>query len=127
MPMLILMIIVSIIVALLAIQNASTVWLNFIFWTFPASLVIVILGSFLFGLIVAMCFMLYMKAKHYMHDKKMKEEITRLTAENARLTERINMMQHTQMLHQEATEAAVSSKTKPMVEKSTTTEAKHAE
>ncbi len=117
MPMLILMIIVCIIVALFAIQNATTVWLNFVFWTFPVSLVIVILGSFLFGLIVAMCFMLYMKAKHYLHDKKMKEQIQNLTAENERLTERINMLQHTQMLHNEASEAKNAVPKRPLVDR----------
>ena len=48
MPFLILVILLCIIVALFAVQNAVAVSLNFVFWSFQASLVLVILGSFLF-------------------------------------------------------------------------------
>ena len=47
MPFLILVILLCIIVALFAVQNAVAVSLNFVFWSFQASLVLVILGSFL--------------------------------------------------------------------------------
>lgn len=50
MPFLILFILLSIVVALFAIQNAVAVSLNFAVWTFTSSLVLVILGSFLMGL-----------------------------------------------------------------------------
>lgn len=99
MPFLILVILLSIVVALFAVQNAVAVSLNFIFWSFEASLVLVILGSFLFGLLVATCFMLAMKAKHYLQDRKMREEITQLQSDKVRLEEQIAMLQHTQMLH----------------------------
>lgn len=104
MPFLILVILLSIVVALFAVQNAVTVSLNFIFWSFEASLVLVILGSFLFGLLVATCFMLAMKAKHYLKDRKMREEQARLEAENKRLEEQVAMLQHTQMLHDASAE-----------------------
>ena len=99
MPFLILVILLCIVVALFAVQNAVAVSLNFIFWSFESSLVLDILGSFLFGLLVATCFMLSMKAKHYLHDKKMREEITQLEADKKRLEEQVAMLQHTQMLH----------------------------
>ncbi|MDY4920995.1 MAG: lipopolysaccharide assembly protein LapA domain-containing protein [Phascolarctobacterium sp.] len=99
MPLLIFVIILSIIVALFAVQNAVTVSLNFIFWSFSSSLVLVIMGSFLMGVLVATCFLLAMKAKHYLRDKKMQEEMQKLETENKRLAERISMLQHTQQLH----------------------------
>ena len=101
MPLLILVILLSIIVAIFAVQNAVAVSLNFIFWSFSSSLVMVILGSFLIGVLVATCFLLAMKAKHYLQDKKTQEEITKLQTENKRLEERIAMLQHTQQLHDE--------------------------
>lgn len=99
MPFLILVILLCIVVALFAVQNAVAVSLNFIFWSFESSLVLVILGSFLFGLLVATCFMLSMKAKHYLHDRKMREELAQLEADKKRLEEQVAMLQHTQMLH----------------------------
>ena len=62
MPFLILVIIICMIVALFAVQNAVAVSLNFVFWSFSASLVLVILGAFLMGVLVATCFLLTMKA-----------------------------------------------------------------
>ena len=99
MPFLILVIIICMIVALFAVQNAVAVSLNFVFWSFSASLVLVILGAFLMGVLVATCFLLTMKAKHYLKDKKMREEMQQLQAENKRLQERVAMLQHTQLLH----------------------------
>ena len=58
MPFLILVIIICMIVALFAVQNAVAVSLNFVFWSFSASLVLVILGAFLMGVLVATCFLL---------------------------------------------------------------------
>ena len=99
MPLLILVILLSILVAIFAVQNAVAVSLNFIFWSFSSSLVLVILGSFLIGVLVATCFLLAMKARHYLQDKRMQEEILKLQTENKRLEERIAMLQHTQQLH----------------------------
>lgn len=112
MPMLILVILVSIIVALFAVQNAVAVSLNFIFWSFTSSLVLVILGSFLMGVLVATCFLLAMKARHYLQDKKLQEQIAALQSEKKRLEERINMLQHTQNLQKEANAAEAQAKTK---------------
>lgn len=105
MPFLILVIIICMIVALFAVQNEVAVSLNFVFWSFSASLVLVILGAFLMGVLVATCFLLTMKAKHCLKDKKMREEMQQLQAENKRLQERVAMLQHTQLLHNEAAQA----------------------
>lgn len=113
MPFLILVIIICMIVALFAVQNAVAVSLNFVFWSFSASLVLVILGAFLMGVLVATCFLLTMKAKHYLKDKKMREEMQQLQAENKRLQERVAMLQHTQLLHNEAAQAEAARKTEP--------------
>lgn len=113
MPFLILVIIICMIVALFAVQNAVAVSLNFVFWSFSASLVLVILGAFLMGVLVATCFLLTMKAKHYLKDKKMREEMQQLQAENKRLQERVAMLQHTQLLHNEAAQAEAAKKAEP--------------
>ena len=113
MPFLILVIIICMIVALFAVQNAVAVSLNFVFWSFSASLVLVILGAFLMGVLVATCFLLTMKAKHYLKDKKMREEMQQLQAENKRLQERVAMLQHTQLLHNEAAQAEASRQVAP--------------
>lgn len=119
MPFLILVIIICMIVALFAVQNAVAVSLNFVFWSFSASLVLVILGAFLMGVLVATCFLLTMKAKHYLKDKKMREEMQQLQAENKRLQERIAMLQHTQLLHNEAAQAEATAKqAEPAADKS---------
>lgn len=122
MPFLILVIIICMIVALFAVQNAVAVSLNFVFWSFSASLVLVILGAFLMGVLVATCFMLTMKAKHYLKDKKMREEMQQLQAENKRLQERIAMLQHTQLLHNEAAQAEASRQAEPAAAEKTAAE-----
>ena len=122
MPFLILVIIICMIVALFAVQNAVAVSLNFVFWSFSASLVLVILGAFLMGVLVATCFLLTMKAKHYLKDKKMREEMQQLQAENKRLQERVVMLQHTQLLHNEAAQAEASKQAEPAAAEKTAAE-----
>lgn len=122
MPFLILVIIICMIVALFAVQNAVAVSLNFVFWSFSASLVLVILGAFLMGVLVTTCFLLTMKAKHYLKDKKMREEMQQLEAENKRLQERIAMLQQTQLLHNEAAQAEASRQAEPAAAEKTAAE-----
>lgn len=122
MPFLILVIIICMIVALFAVQNAVAVSLNFVFWSFSASLVLVILGAFLMGVLVATCFLLTMKAKHYLKDKKMREEMQQLQAENKRLQERVAMLQHTQLLHNEAAQAEAFRQAEPAAAEKTAAE-----
>lgn len=122
MPFLILVIIICMIVALFAVQNAVAVSLNFVFWSFSASLVLVILGAFLMGVLVVTCFLLTMKAKHYLKDKKMREEMQQLQAENKCLQERVAMLQHTQLLHNEAAQAEASRQAEPAAAEKTAAE-----
>lgn len=122
MPFLILVIIICMIVALFAVQNAVAVSLNFVFWSFSASLVLVILGAFLMGVLVATCFLLTMKAKHHLKDKKMREEMQQLQAENKRLQERVAMLQHTQLLHNEAAQAEAAKQAEPAAAEKTAAE-----
>lgn len=81
MPYLLFTVLVSIVVALFAVQNAVGVALNFFVWSFQSSLVIVILGSFLLGILVAGCYLLMVKARHYMLERKLNDEIAKLQRE----------------------------------------------
>ena len=122
MPFLILVIIICMIVALFAVQNEVAESLNFVIWSFSASLVLVIIGTFLMGVLVATCFLLTMKAKHYLKDKKMREEMQQLEAENKRLQERVAMLQHTQLLHNEAAQAEAAKQAEPAAAEKTAAE-----
>ena len=99
MPFLITTIIISIGVALFAIQNAVSVSLNFFIFSFNTSLVMVILGSFLLGVLVATCYMLKQKAKHYLEDKKLYDKIASLEKEKQALEEKNKMLMHNQQFH----------------------------
>lgn len=106
MPYLLFTVCVSIIVALFAVQNATSVALNFFVWSFESSLVMVILGSFLLGILVAGCYLLMVKARNYMQEKKLNEEIAKLQKENKVLEERVAMLMHNQKLHSEDAKTA---------------------
>lgn len=101
MPYLFFTLIISVVVALFAVQNAVSVPLNFIIWTMETSLVIVILGSALLGALATLFFTLMMKAKHYLKDKKTREDLESLKKENGKLREEVAMLMHNQKLHQE--------------------------
>ena len=101
MPYLFFTLFISVIVAVFAVQNAVSVSLNFAVWTMQTNLVIVILGSALLGALATLFFTLMMKAKHYLQDKKTREEMA-LQKDNAKLREEVAMLMHTQKLHKEA-------------------------
>ena len=110
MILLMIVVLVSILVAVFAMQNSSIVLLNFFLWEFSASLVVVIVSAFGLGVLVAMCFMLYMKAKHYLKDMKLQEDLRKLQTENAKLTEKVNMLQHARMAHDAANDGKAEEK-----------------
>lgn len=89
MPYVVVLAILSIGVALFAIQNAVAVTLNFMMFTFETSLVLVILGSFTIGLLVGAGFMVAMKAKQFLAQRRQKEEKFKLEAEVKRHKERV--------------------------------------
>ena len=78
MPFIILTAVISIGVAIFAIQNAMSVHVNFFIWHGDASLVLVILGSFLAGILVATFYLLMVKARHFLATKKLEDEIYNL-------------------------------------------------
>ena len=102
MPYLFFTLFISVIVAVFAVQNAVSVSLNFAVWTMQTNLVIVILGSALLCALATLFFTLMMKAKHYLQDKKTREEMAALQKDNAKLREEVAMLMHTQKLHKEA-------------------------
>ncbi|MCQ2361602.1 MAG: LapA family protein [Acidaminococcaceae bacterium] len=78
MPYLILTSVISIIVALLALQNGANTSLNFILWQFEIPLICVILGSFLAGALVSSLILMYSKLQHLVTNYKNNQEIKRL-------------------------------------------------
>ena len=102
MPFIILTAIISIGVAIFAIQNAMSVPVNFFIWHGDASLVLVILCSFLAGILVATFYLLMVKARHFLATKKLEDEIYDLKRDKKTLEERVNMLMHTQMMHDQA-------------------------
>ena len=98
MPYLFFTLFISVIVAVFAVQNAVSVSLNFAVWTMQTNLVIVILGSALLGALATLFFTLMMKAKHYLQDKKTREEMAALQKDNAKLREEVAMLMHTQRI-----------------------------
>ncbi|MCD7974783.1 MAG: LapA family protein [Phascolarctobacterium sp.] len=97
MPYLLVTVIISIFVALFAVQNAINVDLHFFLWNFSTSLIMVILGSFFIGILVGCFYLLMVKARHYMKNKKIREEIEGLQAEKKALEEKVTMLMHTQI------------------------------
>lgn len=101
----ILMCIVSLGVALFAVQNSVTVAVTFLAWNFQTSLVVVILTSLLAGLFIAFCWGLKLKAQHYLNSRKLQEKIEYLEDENKSLQEKVKMLMYTQKQRLEAQKA----------------------
>lgn len=99
MPSLVVAVILSLILACFAIQNANGVEVDFLFLTFEVPLVIVVLLSFLCGVLVATIFLLRNKYRNYQERKKMNQEIIDLENENSKLQEKIKMLMYNQRLH----------------------------
>lgn len=96
MAYLVLMLMVSVAVALFAVQNAMVVDVNFMAWKFSTSLVMVILLSVLSGIIITLFWLLKMKTQNYIQLKKLKDQIGELEDKNVRLKEENDMLMHTQ-------------------------------
>ena len=95
MPYLLFTLIISIIVAVFAVQNAADVTVGFLMWTVQTSLVVVILGAALLGALAMGFFTLMLKAKHYLYNKSLKLKLT-AEKENAKLKEEKEMLMHSQ-------------------------------
>ena len=77
----ILMGIISLAVAIFAIQNAVSVEISFLFWHFTMSLALIILGCLILGFIIASLWTLKAKTSHFMKERKYKEQIRQLEEE----------------------------------------------
>ena len=104
MAYLVLMLIVSVAVALFAVQNAMVVDVNFMAWKFSTSLVMVILLSVLSGIIITLFWLLKMKTQNYIQLKKLKDQIGELEGKNSKLKEENDMLMHAQKQRLEATQ-----------------------
>ena len=82
---------VCIFVALFAIQNAMTVEVTFLAWTFTTSLVMVIFCCFLAGVLVTSLWVLKIKASHYIKDRQRKATIKDLETAKAEVEEKLEM------------------------------------
>lgn len=91
---LILMGLLSIGIALFAVQNSMAVEINFMFWTFTTSLVLVILGCFVSGIILGGLWILKIKTKNYLRRRKNKEYIAELERQVKELEEKVGMQRH---------------------------------
>jgi uncharacterized integral membrane protein len=84
----------SIGIALFAVQNSMAVEINFMFWTFTTSLVLVILGCFVSGIILGGLWILKIKTKNYLRRRKNKEYIAELERQVKELEEKVGMQRH---------------------------------
>lgn len=104
MAYLILMLVVSVAVALFAVQNAMMVDVSFMAWKFSTSLVVVIICSLLAGIIISLFWLLKMKTQNYLQFKKMREQIAELENKNSKLAEENKILMYTQKQRIEALE-----------------------
>lgn len=92
MPYIIITSVISIIVALLALQNGIVTPLNFIIWQFETPLICVILGSFLAGALVSSVVLMYTKLRHFIVNYKNDREISRLNKQVEDLQKNIALL-----------------------------------
>lgn len=92
----IMMLIISVGVALFAVQNAMMVDVSFLTLKFTTSLVMVIILALLAGVLITLCWVLKMKAEHYLKDKKTQETMEQLRTKNLKLEEELGMLRYTQ-------------------------------
>lgn len=92
MPYLLITLMISIVVAFFAVQNAGPVTVGFLMWTLETSLVVVILGSAFAGALAMGFFTLMIKAKHYLDNRTIKYEIETVKKENAKLREELSAL-----------------------------------
>jgi len=108
MPYFVLILIISLLVAVFAVQNAIPVTVSLFVWQTQTSLVVVILGFTLCGALAVAFLALMMKARHYLATKKLLGELTILQKDNAKLHEKITMLMRVQKLESAAKVASSS-------------------
>lgn len=70
--------IISLFVAIFALQNAAAVEVSFLFWHMDMSLALIILGCLITGFILASLWTLKVKTGHFMKERKLKKQIENL-------------------------------------------------
>ena len=93
MPFIIITMLICLIVAVFALQNAVVVPVKFVFFQQEASLVIVILASAFLGLLVGISFTMCLKLKYFWEGRKKNETIKSLTDEKALLEKKIEELE----------------------------------
>lgn len=116
--------VISIVVALLALQNGTATPLNFVIWQFEIPLICVILGSFLAGSLVSGLVLMYTKICHSIKDFRNNREISRLNKEVDDLQKNLALLaEPVHTVNVKATDAQV----KPKAEEAKVQEAPKAE
>jgi len=100
--LIILAVVLSIFVAIVAIQNSGPVTISFLAWEFGTNLILIILASFLAGMLIAFCWGLKVKAKHYLKDRKTNEMLKELEADKKLLEEKLQALEPQQKEIKEA-------------------------
>ena len=85
MPYLILTLVISVVVAMFAVQNALIVPVSFFLWTFQGSLVLVIIGAVATGALWAFLLTLWWRFKVGRKVSQQEQELKRLTIKIAEL------------------------------------------
>ena len=70
--------IISLFVAIFALQNAAAVEVSFLFWHMDMSLALIILGCLIIGFVLASLWTLKVKTGHFMKERKLKKQIETL-------------------------------------------------
>ena len=79
---LIVSLIFALLIAIFAIQNVAVVPIRILFWSYEASLVLVILGSVLIGVIITMLFELFQRLRRGAEHRELEKQVHHLTKEN---------------------------------------------
>ena len=93
MPFIILSMVLVIIVALFALQNAAVVPVTFLFYQHEASLVIVILGSTFLGIVLSASVSMYIRFKNFWQTRGQSDSVKDLQDENFLLKRKVEALE----------------------------------
>ncbi len=93
MPFMLLTVLICMVVAMFALQNAIVVPVKFMFYEQEVSLVLVILGSAFLGILLATSVSMYMKLKNFLENKKKNQIIKDLTDEKLLLENQVRSLE----------------------------------
>lgn len=90
--------ILSLLVAVFAVQNAILVTVDFFAWRLEMSLVLIILTSLLTGILITSSYLMKLKFNQYLSDKKFREQIEILEKKEQELLAEIKLLKPTEKL-----------------------------